>query len=72
VPKQENLDWKVWEPGSLLSKMFDYRVDDRGSILAEEKEFSSCLCVQTGSWGPPSLLRVGTGFFSPGISTAGA
>jgi hypothetical protein len=45
--------------GSIVS---DYGLDDRAigvRFPAGSKDFSSILCVQTGSGGPPSLLYNG-------------
>jgi hypothetical protein len=39
----------------------DYRLDDRVSTPAEAKEFSSSLCVQTGSGAHPASCPMGTG-----------
>jgi hypothetical protein len=38
----------------------DYRLDDRDSISAETKDFSSRLCVQTGSEAHPASYTMGT------------
>jgi hypothetical protein len=35
--------------GSSVSIVSDYRLDDRGSISGIGKDFSSSLCVETGS-----------------------
>jgi hypothetical protein len=48
--------------GSSVSVVSDYGLDDRAigiRSLARAKDFSSSLCVQTGSGGPPSLLYNG-------------
>jgi hypothetical protein len=39
----------------------DYRLDDRGSIAAEAKDFSSSLCVQTISDDNPASYPMGAG-----------
>jgi hypothetical protein len=42
----------------------DYGLDDRAIGVrspAGEKDFSSYLCVQTGSWAHPSSCTMGTG-----------
>jgi hypothetical protein len=47
----------------------DYGLDDRGSIPAESKDFSSSLCIQTGSGcHPPSSKWVPEGPF-PGCKS---
>jgi hypothetical protein len=59
--------------GSIVS---DYGLDDRGiGVLspAGTKDFSSNLCVQTGSGAHPASCPVGTGVpFPGGKSRAGA
>jgi hypothetical protein len=52
--------------GSSVS-ISDYRLDHRGSIPAEAKEFSSSLCVQTSSGAHPASLPRGTGGPFPGV-----
>jgi hypothetical protein len=55
-------------PGSSVSIVSDYGLDDRGSIPDRAENFSSSLCVQTGSGGPPSLLSNGyRGSFPVGV-----
>jgi hypothetical protein len=50
-----------------VSIVSDYRLDDRGSIPAEAKDFSSSLCAQTGSEAHPASCIMGTvGSFPPG------
>jgi hypothetical protein len=44
--------------GSIVS---DYGLDDLGSIPAGAEDFSSSLCVQTGSGAHPSSCPLGTG-----------
>jgi hypothetical protein len=59
--------------GSIVS---DYGLDDRAIGVrspAEAKDFSSILCVQTGSGAHPASCPVGTGgLFPGGKSAAGA
>jgi hypothetical protein len=59
--------------GSIVS---DYGLDDRAVEVrspAEAKDFSSILCVQTGSGAHPASCTVGTrGSFPGGKSAAGA
>jgi hypothetical protein len=43
-----------------------YRLDDRSSILAQVKDFSSNLCVLTGSEANPASCPMGTGDPFPG------
>jgi hypothetical protein len=54
--------------GSSVSIVPDYRPDDTGSILAEVKDFSSSLCVQTVSEAHPAsyIMRIGSPF--PGVN----
>jgi hypothetical protein len=50
--------------GSSGSIVSDYRLDDRAirvRSLAEAKEFSCSLCVQTGSGAHPASCTMGTG-----------
>jgi hypothetical protein len=44
----------------------DYRLDDRGSIPAVTKDFSSSLCVQTTSEVHPAYCLMGTVGVFPG------
>jgi len=49
-----------------------YGLDDRAIDVrssAEEKDFSSNLCVQTGSGAHPASCKMGTGVLSPGTKT---
>jgi hypothetical protein len=49
--------------------VFDYGLDDRAigvRFPAEAKDFSSSLCVQTGSWAHPASCTMGTGGPFPG------
>jgi hypothetical protein len=53
--------------GSIVS---DYGLDDRSIRVlspAGEKDFSSSLCVQTGSGAHPASCTMGTGVLSPGV-----
>jgi hypothetical protein len=43
-----------------FSIVSDYRLDDRGWIPGRDKDFSSNLCVQTGSEDYPASYPVGT------------
>jgi hypothetical protein len=56
--------------GSSVSILSGYRLDDRAIMVrspAEAKDFSSSLCVQTGSEAHPDSCRMGTGgVLSPG------
>jgi hypothetical protein len=48
----------------------DYGLDDRAIGVrspAEAKDFSSSLCVQTGSEAHPASCTMGTGVLSPGV-----
>jgi hypothetical protein len=47
--------------------MSDYRLDGRFRSPAEAKDFSSSLCVQTGSEAHPASYPVGTGGPFPGV-----
>jgi hypothetical protein len=49
--------------GSIMS---DYGLDDRGSIPGRAKDFSSNLCVQTGSGAHSASCPMGTGGPFPG------
>jgi hypothetical protein len=46
--------------GSSVSIVSDYGLNDRGSIPTEAEEFSSGLCVQTGSGVHPASCSMGT------------
>jgi hypothetical protein len=52
--------------GRSVSIVSDYRLDDRGSISGRGKDFSSSLCVQTGSGAHPASCTMGTGGSFPG------
>jgi hypothetical protein len=43
-----------------------HALDDRGSILYRDREFSYTLCNQTGSGANPASCTVGTGGSFPG------
>jgi hypothetical protein len=48
--------------------MFDFRLDDRGSIPGRGKTFFSItLCVQTTSEAHPASYPMGTGVLSSGV-----
>jgi hypothetical protein len=52
------------EPGSSVSVVYGYGLDDRAIEVpspAEAKDFSSNLCVQTGSEAHPASCPAGTG-----------
>jgi hypothetical protein len=56
--------------GSIVS---DYGLDDRAIEVrspAETKDFSSILCVQTGSGAHPASCTMGTGGPFPGVKSA--
>jgi hypothetical protein len=53
-----------WEPGSSVSTVSGYGLDDRAVGVrspAEAKDFSSNLCVQTGSGAHPASSPMVTG-----------
>jgi hypothetical protein len=61
--------------GSSVSIVSDYGLDDWAIGVrspAGAKDFSSNLCVQTGSGAHPASCIMGTGVFSPGQNAAGA
>jgi hypothetical protein len=56
-------------PGSSGSIVSDYGLDDRAIVVrspAGAKDFSSNLCVQTGSEAHPASCTMGTGGSFPG------
>jgi hypothetical protein len=58
------------EPGSSGSIVSDYGLDDRAIGVrspTEAKDFSSVLCVQTGSGAHPASCTMSTGGPSPGV-----
>jgi hypothetical protein len=59
----------ILEPGSSVSIVSDYRLDDRATEVrspAAENGFSSSLCVQTSSGAHPASYPMGTGGSFPG------
>jgi hypothetical protein len=57
------------EPGSSVSIVSDYRLDDRPievRFLVGAKDFPSIICVQTASEAHPDSCTVGTGGPFPG------
>jgi hypothetical protein len=66
----------IGESGSSGSIVSDYGLDDRAigvRSAAGAKDFSSSLCVQTGSGAHPASCTMGTGGpFPGGKSSAGA
>jgi hypothetical protein len=58
-----------WEPGSSVSIVSGYGLDDRAIEVrspVEAKDLSSSLCVQTGSEVYPASCTMGTGGPFPG------
>jgi hypothetical protein len=53
-------------PERLVSTVCDYGPGGRGSIPTKTEDFSSNLCVQTGSGAHPASYTVGTGGSFPG------
>jgi hypothetical protein len=56
--------------GSSVSIVSDYGLDDRAIEVrsaAEARDFSSSLCVWTGSEAHPGSCTMGTGVLSPGV-----
>jgi hypothetical protein len=49
-----------------VSIVSDYRLDDRGSIPTEAEDFSSSLCIQTGSGAHLASCTMGTKGHFPG------
>jgi hypothetical protein len=70
--RPERIQYCYWfrcEPGSSGSIVSGYGLDDRAievRSLAEAKDFSSNLCVQTGSGAHPTSCPMGTGGYFPG------
>jgi hypothetical protein len=59
--------WSRVSSGSIVS---DYGLDDRAIVVrfpVGAKDFSSSLCVQTGSGAHPASYTMGTGGLSPGV-----
>jgi hypothetical protein len=57
------------DPGSSMSIVSDYGLDDRALEVrspAEANDFSCSLCVQTGSGAHPASYAIGTGGPFPG------
>jgi hypothetical protein len=52
--------------GNSVSIVSDYGLDERGSIPDKAEDFSSRLCVQTGSGAHPASYPMGTGVPLPG------
>jgi hypothetical protein len=52
--------------GSKVCIVSDYRLDNRGSILAEANDFSFFLCAQTSSEAHPASYEMGTESPFPG------
>jgi hypothetical protein len=71
-------EWSASLPGRALppvSIVSDYGLDDRAIGVrspAGAKDFSSSLCVQTGSGAHPASSPMGTGVLSLGERAAGA
>jgi hypothetical protein len=64
-----NFTQSLGEPGSSVSIVSDYGLDDRAIRVrspAGAKDFSSILCVQTGSGAHPASCTMGTGGPYPG------
>jgi hypothetical protein len=64
-----NISFHYTEPGSSVSIVSDYGLDDRAIGVrspAGEKYFSSMLCAQTGSGAHPASCPVGTWGSFPG------
>jgi hypothetical protein len=62
--------WFICEPGSSVSIVPGYRLDDRTIEVrspAEPKGFFCSLCVQTVSGAQPASCTVGTGVLFPGL-----
>jgi hypothetical protein len=65
----DNFMTHIDEPGSSVCIMSGYGLDDRAIEVcspAEAKEFSSSLCVQTGSGAHPAFCTMGIGGPFPG------
>jgi hypothetical protein len=71
----EKIQWKclhiicTWEPGTSVSIVSGYGLDDRAIEVrspAGANDFSSILCVQTGSGAHPASCTMGTGGPFPG------
>jgi hypothetical protein len=69
VSANKILLYNFHEPGSSVSIVSDYWLDDRAIEVrspAGAKDFSSSLCVQTGSGAHPASCTIGTGGPFPG------
>jgi hypothetical protein len=61
------------EPDSSVSRVSDYGLDDRAIKVrspAEATDFSTSLCVQTGSGAHPASCTIDTGVPSPGVKSS--
>jgi hypothetical protein len=56
----------VRELGSSVSTVTGYGLGDRASIPEEAEDFTSTLCVQTGSGAHPACCTMGLGSSYPG------
>jgi hypothetical protein len=57
----------TWSYGRSVSIVSDYRLDDRATgVRSPAKDFSSSLCVQTGSEAHPASCPMSTGCTFPG------
>jgi hypothetical protein len=61
---RRNVVCKLFAIGTGVAQS-DYGLSDQGSIPGRGKEFSSNLCVQTGSGAHPASCTVGTGASFP-------
>jgi hypothetical protein len=62
--------WSIWSWGSSVSIVSDYGLDDQAIGVWSPpgaKDFSSNLCVQTGSEAHPVSCTMGTGSPFPGV-----
>jgi hypothetical protein len=60
----------IWEPGSSVSIVSDYGLDDLAIEVrspAGANDFSCILCVQTGFGAHPASCPMGTGGPFPGV-----
>jgi hypothetical protein len=61
--------YSIWNRGSSVSKVFDYGLDDRAIEVrspTKAKNFSSNLCIKTGSGAHPASCPMGNGRPFPG------
>jgi hypothetical protein len=56
------------EPGSTVSIVSDYGLDDRGSIPERRKDFSCILCARKGFGTHPASYPMSTGGPFPGVN----